>query len=186
MLGLTGAYLETDLEEAILRELERFLLEVGRGFAFVGRQVRMPMGTKDYRFDLLFYSRPLPRLVAVELKIGEFAPEYEGQMRFYLKWLDKYERGENEQAPIGLILCTSADRDQVELMELNKDNIVVAEYWTDLLPKKELEARLQVILRDAQERVARRALPGSPDTSGQLLPGAPIGLQASGRAGARK
>ncbi|MCL2471517.1 MAG: PDDEXK nuclease domain-containing protein [Propionibacteriaceae bacterium] len=164
MLGLTDAYLEADLEEAILRELEKFLLEVGRGFAFVGRQVRMPMGTKDYRLDLLFYSRPLSRLVAVELKIGEFTPEYEGQMRFYLKWLDKYERGENEQAPIGLILCTSADREQVELMELHKDNIVVAEYWTDLLPKKELEARLQVMLRDVQERVARRALPGSRDT----------------------
>ena len=159
MLGLTGSYLEADLEEAVLRELERFLLEVGRGFAFVGRQVRMPMGSKDYHLDLLFYSRPLSRLVAVELKVGEFAPEFFGQMRFYLKWLDQNERGQNEEAPLGLILCASADRDQVELMELHKDNVVVAEYWTELLPKKELEDRLQIMLRDAQERVARRGLP---------------------------
>jgi len=120
------------------------------------------MGSKDYRLDLLLYSRPLSRLVAVELKIGEFIPEYEGQMRFYLKWLDRNERGENEAAPIGLILCTSADREQVELMELHKDNIVVAEYWTDLLPKKQLEDRLQILLRDARERAARRTLATKP------------------------
>jgi len=156
MLGLKGSYLEADLEQAILRDLEAFLLEVGRGFAFVGRQVRMPMGDKDYHLDLLFYSRPLSRLVAVDLKIGEFVPEYEGQMKFYLKWLDRYERGKAEGAPIGLILCTSANRDQVELMELHKDNIVVAEYWTELLPKKELEDRLQVLLHDARKRVSYR------------------------------
>ncbi|MDR2253798.1 MAG: PDDEXK nuclease domain-containing protein [Bifidobacteriaceae bacterium] len=160
-LGLEDSYLEADLEQAILRDLEAFLLEVGRGFAFVGRQVRMPMGSRDYHLDLLFYSRPLSRLVAVELKLGEFLPEYEGQMKFYLKWLDKHERGEGEGAPIGLILCAAANRDQVELMELHQDNIVVAEYWTELLPKKELESRLQVLLRDAQERVARRALPSA-------------------------
>jgi predicted nuclease of restriction endonuclease-like (RecB) superfamily len=163
MLTLKDSYLEADLEEAILRDLEVFLLEVGHGFAFVGRQIRMPMGSKDYHLDLLFYSRPLSRLVAVELKIGEFIPEHEGQMRFYLKWLNRHERGDNEEAPIGLILCTSANRDQVELMELHKDNIVVAEYWTELLPKKELEDRLQTIMRDARERVARRALPAAAD-----------------------
>jgi len=159
LLGLHDTFAEADLEQAILCELESFLLEVGRGFAFVGRQVRMPMGDDDYHLDLLFYSRPLARLVAVELKIGKFVPEYEGQMKFYLKWLDRFERGDNEAAPIGLILCTSTDRDQIELMELHKDNIVVAEYWTDLLPKQELEKRLQVMIREARERVARRAIP---------------------------
>jgi predicted nuclease of restriction endonuclease-like (RecB) superfamily len=167
MLTLKDSYLEADLEQAILRDLEQFLLEVGRGFAFVGRQVRMPMGNRDYQLDLLFYSRPLSRLVAVELKIGEFSPEHEGQMRFYLKWLDRHERGGNEGPPIGLILCTSADRDQVELMELHKDNIVVAEYWTELLPKKELEDRLQAILRDASERMARRTLTSDLETSAE-------------------
>ncbi|MDR0592539.1 MAG: PDDEXK nuclease domain-containing protein [Bifidobacteriaceae bacterium] len=161
-LGLSGSYLEADLEQAVLHDLEHFLLEVGRGLTFVRRQVRMPMGTRDYHLDLLLYSRPLRRLVAVELKIGEFIPEYFGQMRFYLKWLDKHEREAEEDAPIGLILCTSADREQVELMELHKDNIVVAEYWTELLPKKELEDRLRVILRQARERAARRALPRAP------------------------
>ncbi|MDR2930463.1 MAG: PDDEXK nuclease domain-containing protein [Propionibacteriaceae bacterium] len=170
MLTLKDSFLEADLEQAILRDLETFLLEVGRGFTFVGRQVRMPMGTRDYRLDLLFYSRPLSRLVAVELKVGEFVPEYEGQMRFYLKWLDRHERGQNEEAPIGLILCTSADRDQVELMELHKDNIVVAEYWTELLPKQELENRLHIILRAAQERVARRALTTSAETNQPAIP----------------
>jgi len=159
VLGLKDTYMERDLEDAIIRELEPFLLEAGRGLTFVGRQVRMPMVDKDYHLDLLFYSRPLRRLVAVELKVGEFLPEYEGQMRFYLKWLDRYERGHGEGAPIGLILCTSANRDQVELMELHKDNMVVAEYWTQLLPKQELESRLQLLLRDAQERVARRTAP---------------------------
>jgi len=159
LLGLHDAYAEADLEQAILIELESFLMEVGRGFTFVGRQVRMPMGDDDYHLDLLFFSRPLKRLVAVELKIGKYIPEYEGQMKFYLKWLNKFERGEGEEAPIGLILCPSADRDQIELMELHKDNIVVAEYWTELLPKAQLEERLKVILREARERVSRRTPP---------------------------
>jgi predicted nuclease of restriction endonuclease-like (RecB) superfamily len=159
MLGLKDSYAEADLEQAILHDLESFLLEVGQGFTFAGRQVRMPFGDRDYHLDLLFYSRPLRRLVAVELKIGKFLPEYEGQMRFYLKWLDNNERGTDEEAPIGLILCTAADRDAIEMMELHKDNIVVAEYWTELLPKKQLEDRLKVLLREAQERVSRRALP---------------------------
>jgi predicted nuclease of restriction endonuclease-like (RecB) superfamily len=165
MLTLKDAFLEADLEQAILRDLETFLLEVGRGLAFVGRQVRMSVGGDDFHLDLLFYSRPLHRLVAIELKIGKFEASFMGQMRLYLKWLDRFERQRDEEAPIGLILCTEANRDQIELLELHKDNIGVAEYWTELLPKRELEDRLQVILRDAQERVARRALPANPETS---------------------
>ena len=163
-LGLRGTYHESDLETAILREIEAFLLEVGKGFAFVARQKRMTVGNDDFYLDLLFYSRPLHRLVAVELKIGEFEPAYEGQMRLYLKWLDRYARMAGEEPPIGLILCTRTSREQVELMELDKDNIVVAEYWTELLPRQELEERLQLILRQARERMARRALTAVAET----------------------
>ena len=107
---------------------------------------------------LLFYSRPLRRLIAVELKVGKFKPSYQGQMNFYLKWLDRHERQADENPPIGLILCTEASRDQIELLELHKDGIVVAEYWTTLPPKAELQARIQAVYREAQERIARRQL----------------------------
>ena len=140
VLGLKEAYLERDLEEAVVRELEPFLLEVGRGWAFVERQKRMTFDGDDYHLDLLFFSRPLRRLIAVELKIGKFKPSYQGQMNFYLKWLNRHERRADENPPIGLILCTEASRDQIELLELHKDGIVVAEYWTTLPPKKELRS----------------------------------------------
>jgi predicted nuclease of restriction endonuclease-like (RecB) superfamily len=158
-LGLHDGYAEADLEAAILRDLEEFLLEVGAGFSFVARQKRMIIDGDDFHLDLLFFSRPLRRLVAVELKIGKFDARHEGQMKLYLKWLNRYERAEAEEAPIGLILCTEASREQVELLEMHKDGIVVAEYWTALPPRHELEQRLQTILRDARERLARRALP---------------------------
>ncbi|MDR1213904.1 MAG: PDDEXK nuclease domain-containing protein [Propionibacteriaceae bacterium] len=162
-LGLKGSYQERDLESAIIREMEAFLLEAGRGWAFVDRQKRISVDTEDYYLDLLFFSRPLRRLVAVELKIGKFKAVYEGQMKLYLKWLDRYERQEGEETPIGLILCTEASREQIELLEMHKDGIVVAEYWTELPPKRELEERIQIILRDAKERLARRELAAVPD-----------------------
>lgn len=166
VLGLKEVYLERDLEEAIVRELEPFLLEVGRGWAFVERQKRMTFGGDDYHLDLLFFSRPLRRLIAVELKIGKFKPSYQGQMNFYLKWLNRHERQADENPPIGLILCTEASRDQIELLELHKDGIVVAEYWTTLPPKKDLEARIATIYRDAQERIARRQITAAADEEG--------------------
>jgi len=156
MLGLADTYLERDLEAAIIRELEPFLLEVGRGWAFIERQKRMTFDGDDYHLDLLFFSRPLRRLIAVELKVGKFKPAYKGQMDFYLKWLDRYDREPGEESPIGLILCAEANRDQIELLELHKDGIVVAEYWTALPPKAELEAKIREIYRAAQERIARR------------------------------
>lgn len=157
-LGLRDTYDEHDLEEAIIRDLQEFLLEVGNGWAFVARQKRMTVDNDDFYLDLLFFSRPLRRLIAVELKVGAFKPAYEGQMKFYLKWLDRYERRDGEEAPIGLILCTEASREQVELLEMYKDGIVVAEYWIALPPKAELAARIQAIYRAAAERVARREL----------------------------
>ena len=159
LLGLHDGYLEKDLEAAILHDMKDFLMEVGQGFTFVASQKRMPVtSNKEYILDLLFYSRPLKRLIAVELKLGEFKPAYMGQMEAYLKWLDKYERQEGEEAPIGLILCSQADRDEIEFLELDKDRIVVAEYWTMLPPKAELEIKLHQIVRDAQERLTRRGI----------------------------
>ena len=157
-LGLKDNYLEADLEKTILADLEAFILEFGHGFTFVERQKRMTMDGDDFTLDLLFYHRKLQRLVAVELKIGRFKPSYMGQMRFYLKWLDRYERQENENPPIGIILCTTASRDQIELLELDKEGIAVAEYWTNLPPKAVLERKIKEILAEAQERLARRKL----------------------------
>jgi predicted nuclease of restriction endonuclease-like (RecB) superfamily len=156
VLGLKENFLEADLEKAILTELEAFILEFGCGFAFVDRQKRMTMDGDDFRLDLLFFHRKLRRLVAVELKLGKFRPEYMGQMRFYLKWLDRFERQDGENAPIGIILCTGASRDQIELLELDKEGIAVAEYWTELPPKKEFERKISEILQEAQERLNRR------------------------------
>jgi RecB family endonuclease NucS len=162
-LGLHDQFLEADLEAAILRDLEAFLLEVGTGFTFVERQKRMIIDDIDFHLDLLLYHRPLRRLVAVELKIGKFDARHEGQMKLYLRWLNRYERQEGEETPIGLILCTEASREQVELLEMHKDGIVVAEYWTALPPKKELEERLRLMLQSARERLARRELPSATD-----------------------
>ena len=157
-LGLKDNFLEADLEKAILTSLETFFLEFGHGFTFVERQKRMTMGGDDFTLDLLFYHRILQRLVAVELKIGRFKPPYMGQMRFYLKWLDRYERQEHENAPIGLILCTTASRDQIELLELDQEGIAVAEYWTNLPSKAVFERKIREILHEAQERLERRKL----------------------------
>ncbi len=95
------------------------------------------------------------------LKVGKFKPSYQGQMNFYLKWLDRHERQTDENPPIGLILCTGTSREQIELLELHKDGIVVAEYWTTLPPKAELQSRIQAVYREARERIARRQLNGT-------------------------
>ncbi|MCL1834405.1 MAG: PDDEXK nuclease domain-containing protein, partial [Leptospirales bacterium] len=155
-LDLKENFLESDLEKAILTELEKFILEFGHGFTFVERQKRMTMDNDDYWLDLLFYHRILKRLVAVELKVGKFLPQYAGQMEFYLKWLNRYERQEGENEPIGLILCTKASRNQIELMELDKSGIAVAEYWTKLPPKELLEEKIRTIFSEASERLERR------------------------------
>jgi predicted nuclease of restriction endonuclease-like (RecB) superfamily len=157
-LKLKDDYLEKDLEEAILIELEKFILELGKGFTFVERQKRMIIDGEDFKLDLLFYHRKLKRLVVVELKIGRFKAKYKGQMELYLKWLNKYEKQEGENEPIGLILCTEASKEQIELLEMHKDGIMVAEYWTDLPPKNVLEEKLQQAVIEAKERLERRKL----------------------------
>jgi len=157
-LGLKENFLEADLEKAILTELESFILEFGHGFTFVERQKRMTMDGDDYTLDLLFYHRVLKRLVAIELKIGKFVPAYKGQMEFYLKWLNRYERQIDENEPIGIILCTKASRNQIELMELDKSGIAVAEYWTNLPPREDFERKIKEILIEAKERLERHRL----------------------------
>ena len=113
----------------------------------------------DKKLDLLFYNRHLKRLVAVELKYGEFEASYSGQMKLYLKWLNRYERQEGENEPIGLILCACGNhREEIELLEMDKDGIMVAEYWTTLPPKKEFEQKIQALLAETRERMAQRNL----------------------------
>ncbi len=153
-LGLSGAYSEKDLEAAILREMESFLLEMGNGFCFVERQKRMSVGGDDFYLDLLFYHRHLRRLVAIELKLEKFQPSHKGQMELYLRWLDKHERTAGEEPPIGLILCASADAEQVELLQLDEASIRVAEYLVELPPVAVLRERLHRAIEHARERTA--------------------------------
>lgn len=155
-LQLKGAYQEKDLETAIIRELELFILEIGAGFSFLARQKRMTVGGDDFYLDLLFFHRGLNRLVAIELKLDKFKPEYKGQMELYLRWLDKYERKPSEKQPIGLILCAGKSREQVELLEMGKSGIKVAAYMTQLPPRKMLEKKLHDSIIEAKKRINSR------------------------------
>ncbi len=138
-LNLKDTYSENDLESAILNHLQKFIIELGTDFAFVARQKRIVIDKEDHNIDLLFYHRGLRRLVAIDLKLDHFKAAYKGQMELYLKWLDKYERKTGEETPIGLILCSEKQHEQIELLELNKGQIRVAQYLTQL-PSKELLA----------------------------------------------
>lgn len=139
-LDLKDSYSEKDLESAIIAELERFILEMGRDFTFVGRQVRLTFQDVDYYVDLLLYHRKLRCLVVVELKLGKFKPEYKGQVELYLNYLEKYEMNEGENPPIGIILCSSKEAEVVELMKLDEARIHVAEVITRTLAQKLPEA----------------------------------------------
>ena len=156
VFGLKENYLESDLEKAILADIEAFILEFGHGFSFVERQKRMILDGDDIVLDLLFYHRILKRLIAIELKLGKFKAEHKGQMELYLKWLDRYERQPGEEPPIGIILCATANREKIELLEMDKAGIAVAEYWTHLPPKSEFEAKIKSIMTEAKERLERR------------------------------
>src|SRR5262249_32193167 len=155
-LGLADTYGEEDLEQAILRELETFLLELGAGFAFVARQKRMVIGRKDYHLDLLFYHRVLRRLVAVELKLGPFEAAHKAQMELYLRWLEKHEVQPGEEEPLGLILCADRDEEHVELLQLARSGIRVATYLTELPPQALLERKLHEAVRMAQAQLEAR------------------------------
>ena len=152
-LGLNDRYLEKDLEDAILREIELFLLELGVGFTFVARQKRLQIDHDDYYIDLLFYNRKLKRLVAIDLKLGGFKPEYKGQMELYLRWLAKHEQEADESSPLGIILCAGKKQEQIELLELDKSGIHVAEYLTILPSRELLQAKLQQSIAVARQRL---------------------------------
>ena len=152
-LGLKDSWDEQDLETAILREMQGFLLELGTGFSFVARQKRIQIDGDDFHLDLLFYNRRLRRLIAIELKIGEFKPAYKGQMELYLRWLDRYEREDGEQTPLGIILCTGKKAGQIELLELDRSGIHVAEYLTSLPSREVLKQRLQTAMERARQQL---------------------------------
>jgi predicted nuclease of restriction endonuclease-like (RecB) superfamily len=164
-LELADTYSEKDLESAILREIERFLLELGAGFAFVERQKRIVLDGDDYYLDLLFFHRRMQRLVAIELKLGDFKPADSGQMELYLRWLDRHERQPSEQAPLGIILCAGKKRETVEYLDLDSRGIHVAEYLTELPPREVLEERLHRAIAAARDRLALGSEPAELDAS---------------------
>ena len=153
-LGLQDRYLEKDLEDVILCELEQFLLELGAGFSFVARQKRIQLDSDDFYIDLLFYNRKLRRLVAIDLKLGDFRAEYKGQMELYLRWLAKYDQEPGDNPPLGIILCTGKKHEQIELLELDKSGIHVAEYLTVLPPREVFQQKIQDAMALAQARLA--------------------------------
>ncbi len=156
-LGLQDRYLEKDLEDAILRELENFLLELGAGFTFVARQKRIQIDNDDFYIDLLFYNRRLKRLVVIELKLGDFKAEYKGQMELYLRWLAKHEQEPGEAPPLGIILCSGKKQEQIELLELDASGIHVAEYLTELPPKAVLQQKLHDAIERSRQRLENRS-----------------------------
>ena len=152
-LRLKDVYNEQDLESAILVELQQFILEFGSDFAFLARQKRITIDQEDYYIDLLFYHRKLKRLVVIELKLGKFKPEHKSQLELYLRWLDKYERQEGENTPIGLLLCSEKNEKIIELLELDKSGIHVATYLTELPPIELFKLKLEQSVTEAQKRL---------------------------------
>ncbi|MBG0757418.1 PDDEXK nuclease domain-containing protein [Vibrio cidicii] len=152
-LELNDRYLEKDLEDAILRDIEQFLLELGAGFTFVARQKRIQIDNDDFYIDLLFYNRKLKRLVAIDLKLEKFKHSHKSQMELYLSWLKKYETEEGENPPLGIILCSSKKQEQIELLEMEGSDIHVAEYLTRLIDVELLEQKLQHSIANAKQRL---------------------------------
>lgn len=152
MLGLPDVFSEKDLENSILNQLLEFIKELGSDFTFVDRQKRITVDSEDYFIDLLFFHRGLRRLVAIDLKLGKFKPAYEGQMRLYLRYLNKNDRKPWEEEPIGLILCSEGNTEHIQYFMLDDDSdIRVAQYYTELPSKELLADRLQRAIAIARE-----------------------------------
>lgn len=164
-LGLHSEHSEKDIESGIVRELQRFILELGTDFAFVARQKRITVDAEDYYLDLLFYHRRLRRLVALDLKLGKFQAGDKGQMELYLRWLDKNERQFGEEQPLGLILCAGKSDEHVELLELQTSGIRVAQYLTELPPRELLQRKLHDAILIAQQRLDRNRANNEPRTT---------------------
>ena len=150
--GLKGMYCEKSLEDSLIAHLEQFMLEMGRGFTFVERQKRMIIDGEDFYLDLLFYHRRLHRLIAVDLKLGRFKAQYKGQMELYLRWLEEHEMEKGEETPLGLLLCTEGGEEQIELLQLDKAGIKVAQYLTELPPRDVLLKQMQKSLELAKAK----------------------------------
>lgn len=155
-LGLKDSYSEKDLESAIIAELQNFIIELGTDFAFIARQKRIIIDNDDYYIDLLFYHRRLKCLIAIDLKIGKFEAAHKGQMELYLGWLQKYEMLDGENPPIGLILCAYKNHEHIELLQLEKSNIKIAEYLTKLPDMKLLQRKLHQSIEIAKNKLAQR------------------------------
>lgn len=149
--GLKGMYSEKNLEDSLIVHLEQFMLELGNGFTFVARQKRMIIDGEDFYLDLLFYHRRLHRLIAIDLKLGRFKPQYKGQMELYLRWLEAHEMEPGEESPLGLLLCTEGSKEQIELLQLDKAGIKVAQYMTELPPRELLIQQIRKSLDIAKE-----------------------------------
>lgn len=151
--GLKGMYSEKSLEDSLVARLEQFILELGFGFTFVERQKRMVVDGEDFYLDLLFYHRKLHRLIAIDLKLGKFKAQYKGQMELYLRWLEKNEMEQGEETPLGLLLCTEGGEEQIELLQLDKTGIRVAQYMTELPSRALLQKQLQKSLTETKEQL---------------------------------
>ena len=151
--GLKGMYSEKSLEDSLLVHLEQFIIELGNGFCFIARQKRMIIDGEDFYLDLLFYHRRLHRLIAIDLKLGRFKAQYKGQMELYLRWLEAHEMEPGEESPLGLILCTEGGEEQIELLQLDKAGIKVAQYLTELPPREVLLRQIQQSLADEKTRL---------------------------------
>ena len=152
-LGLKNTFSEKSLEDSILHELEQFILELGQGFTFIERQKRMIIDGEDFRLDLLFYHRKLKRLVAIDLKLGKFKAAFKSEMELYLRWLEKNEMQTEEDLPIGLLLCAEGNYEQIELLQLDKAGIKIAEYLTELPTKKILQQKLHQAIEISKKRL---------------------------------
>lgn len=150
--GLNGMYSEKDLEDSLVAHLEQFILELGNGFCFAERQKRMIIDGEDFYLDLLFYHRKLHRLIAIDLKLGRFKAQYKGQMELYLRWLEQNEMEPGEETPLGLLLCTEGSEEQIELLQLDKSGIKVAQYMTELPPRDLLVQQIQKSLEIAKAK----------------------------------
>lgn len=151
-LELKDTFSEKDLEESIIVELQKFISELGSDFAFLSRQKRITIDNRDYYMDLLFYHRKLKSLVVIELKLGEFEANHKGQMELYLSYLNKYEKVEGENPPIGLILCSGKNSEHIELMNLEGDNIKIAEYLLILPSERVLLEKLNRSIEIARNK----------------------------------
>lgn len=150
--GLKSMYSEKDLEDSLVAHLEQFIIELGNGFSFVARQKRMIIDGEDFYLDLLFYHRRLHCLIAIDLKLGSFKAQYKGQMELYLRWLEQNEMEPGEETPLGMLLCTEGGEEQIELLQLDKAGIKVAQYMTELPPRDVLMRQIQKSLEAAKLR----------------------------------